>query len=65
MTLEEFAEIHGLEEEWLELRRECNEVVGQPDFWYREDLKNRAREIAVQASDMLKGTAKGKTNQPE
>jgi hypothetical protein len=65
MTLEEFAQIHGLNEEWLKLRRECNEVVAQPDFWYREDLKNRAREIAVKASDILKAAVKSKTNKPK
>ena len=53
MSLEEFARIHNLGPSWLELRRECDRVVARPDFWYRRELQNAARELAVKASEML------------
>lgn len=58
MSLEEFARIHRLAEGWLKLRSECNDVVGRPDFWYRKELQNAARELAVKASDILAAAVK-------
>ncbi|MFZ0661475.1 MAG: hypothetical protein WAM66_02185 [Acidobacteriaceae bacterium] len=63
MTLEEFARIHQLEERWLDLRRDCNEMVERPDFWYRKELQNTAREFAEKASDLL--TAAIKRDRPK
>ena len=59
MPLEEFARIHNLGPSWLELRRECDRIVARPDFWYRRELQNAARELAVKASDMLAAAMKG------
>ncbi len=53
MALEEFARIHNLDPNWVELRQECNGIAGRADFWYRRGLQNAARELAVTASDML------------
>lgn len=59
MSLEEFAQSHGLDPNWIELRIRCNQIVGQPDFWYRKDLRDSARELAVEASDILKAAHSG------
>lgn len=59
MTLEEFAQLHGLGLAWIELRHECNRIVAQPDFWYRKELRDSARELAVKASDLLAAAKKG------
>lgn len=53
MTLEDFAESHHLDPTWIELRRQCNHIVKQPDFWYRKELRDAARELAVKASNIL------------
>jgi len=53
MSLEEFARIHNLDPSWLELRRECDRIVARPDFWYRREIQNTARELAEKASDIL------------
>ncbi len=53
MTLEEFAKAHDLSERWLALRRECEALVSQPQYWYRPDMQNAARIPAVEASDIL------------
>lgn len=53
MTLEEFAKIHELPERWLLLRRECAALVRHPQYWYRPDMQNAARILAVEASDIL------------
>ncbi len=58
MSLEEFARIHNLDPTWLELRRECDRIVARPDFWYRRELQNAARDLAVKASDMLAAAMK-------
>jgi hypothetical protein len=56
MTLEAFAQAHNLPRRWLELRRRCEEIVRQPDFWYRTDLRQQASELAIQASNILDST---------
>lgn len=53
MSLEEFARIHNLDPNWVELRQKCNSIAGRADFWYRKEPQNAARELAVTASDML------------
>ncbi len=53
MTLEEFARAHQLPEHWLTLRRECEALVGHPQYWYRSDMQNAARILATGASDIL------------
>jgi len=53
MSLEEFAQIHHLDSSWIDLRHQCDQIVGRPDFWYRKELQSVARELAVKASDML------------
>jgi hypothetical protein len=52
-TIEEFASSHQLPARWLELRQICNRLVARADFWYRPDLRNEARQLAVEASDIL------------
>lgn len=56
MTLETFAQAHNLPGPWLELRRRCEDVVKQPDFWYRTDLRQQVSDFAVQASNILDQT---------
>lgn len=56
MTLEAFAQAHNLPPRWLELRRRCEDMVRQPDFWYRTDLRQQASALAIQASDILDST---------
>ena len=56
MTLEAFAQAHNLPHRWLELRRRCKDMVRQPDFWYRTDLRQQASTLAIQASDILDST---------
>ena len=56
MTLEMFAQAHNLPPRWLELRRRCEDMVRQPDFWYRTDLRQQASALAIQASDILDST---------
>jgi hypothetical protein len=56
MTLEAFAQAHNLPRRWLELRRRCEDMVRQPDFWYRTDLRQQASDLAIQASDILDST---------
>ena len=53
VTLHEYAEVHGLPQHWLELRQKCEELVRRSDFWYRPELKDDARRLAVEASDVL------------
>jgi len=53
MTLEAFAQAHDLPPRWLELRRACEELVRQDDFWYRPDLQQQASDLALQASNIL------------
>ncbi len=53
VTVHEYAQAHGLPPHWLELRRECDELVRRSDFWYRPELKDDARRLAVEASDLL------------
>lgn len=52
-TLEEFASKHRLPPRWLELRKACDRLVSQSDFWYRRDLRDQARQLAVEASDIF------------
>lgn len=53
MTLEQFADQHNLPNEWTVLRRECEAIVSDPQFWSRPDLQTEARKLAVEASDIL------------
>ncbi len=53
MTLEEFAATHGLPPQWVELRKQCEAIIRDPQFWSRPDLKDAARTLAQEASDML------------
>lgn len=53
MSLEEFARVHQLNAPWVALRSECNQIVARSDYWYRKDLQEMARKLAVKASDML------------
>lgn len=53
MTLHEFAEAHDLPRSWLELRNNCEQLVSRSDFWYRPQLQDQARQLAIKASDML------------
>ncbi len=53
MTLEEFARAHQLPERWLTLRRKCEALVRNPQYWYRLDMQNAARILATEASGIL------------
>ncbi len=53
-SLEQFAETHGLPEGWLSLRRDCEALARQPQFWSRPDLQDAARKLAIEASDILR-----------
>lgn len=53
MTLEAFAQAHSLPPVWLQLRRRCEEMVRQADFWYRTDLRQQVSDLAIQASNIL------------
>lgn len=53
MNLEEFARTHKLPDKWLSLRRECEALVSNPQYWYRRDMQNAARMLATDASDIL------------
>lgn len=53
MTLEQFTRAHQLPERWLSLRRKCEELVDDPQYWYRPDMQNAVRTLASDASDML------------
>lgn len=54
MSLEEFARLNQLPPRWLLLRRECNVLIGHPQFWYRRELQDRARKLATEASEILR-----------
>lgn len=58
MSLEEFARTHLLDSHWLNLRLECNRIVARPDFWYRRELQDAARQLAVAASNILASDTK-------
>lgn len=62
-TLEEFANQHRLPPRWLELRKACDRLTARADFWYRPELLDQARRLAVEASDILTATLK-QGNQP-
>ena len=57
-TIEEFASAHQLPSRWVELRKACSKLVGRADFWYRADLRDAARQLAVEASDILHSSHK-------
>jgi len=57
-TIEEFASEHQLPLRWVELRNTCDRLVERADFWYRADLRNAARPLAVEASDILLSSLK-------
>jgi len=58
MTLEAFAQARNLPHRWLELRRRCEDMVRQPDFWYRTDLRQQASSLAIRASNILDSSLK-------
>lgn len=60
MSLEEFARLNQLPPQWLLLRRECNVLVGDPQFWYRPDLQDQARKLAAEASKILRVCSSGR-----
>jgi hypothetical protein len=39
---------------WILLRRECNVLTGNPQFWYRRDLQDHTRKLATEASEILR-----------
>ncbi len=53
MTLEEFASAHQLPERWISLRCQCEVLTSDSNYWYRADMQNAARILAVEASDIL------------
>jgi hypothetical protein len=53
MTQEEFARVHHLPPRWLWLRRECESLIRNPEFWYKRELQEAARTLATEASDIL------------
>jgi hypothetical protein len=57
-TLEEFASKHRLPPRWLEVRKACNQLVKRADFWYQVGLRDAARRLAVEASDILRSALK-------
>jgi hypothetical protein len=57
-TIEEFAIAHQLPSRWVELRKDCSQLAGRADFWYRADLRDAARQLAVEASDILHSSHK-------
>lgn len=59
MSLEEFARLNQLPPRWLLLRRECNVLVGDPQFWYRPDLQDQASKLATEASEILRVYSSG------
>lgn len=63
MSLEQFAEMHGLPEAWLSLRRDCEALTRQPQFWSRSDLQDSARKLATEASNILREQRSDLTNQ--
>ena len=64
MSLEEFAQVHGLPEKWLLLRRRGEILVRDPQFWSRPDLQEAARKLATEASDILRQQPREHENQP-
>ena len=64
-TIEEFASEHQLPLRWVELRNTCNRLVERADFWYRADLRNAARPLAVEASDILLSSLKRRGRSPQ
>ena len=53
MSLEDFARSQKLPNHWLSLRRQCEALVSNPQYWYRPDMQNAARMLATEASDIL------------
>ncbi len=53
MSLEQVAQMHGLPERWLSLRRRCETLARHPQFWSRPDLQDAARKLATEASNVL------------
>jgi hypothetical protein len=64
-TIEEFASEHQLPLRWVELRNTCDRLVERADFWYRADLRNAARPLAVEASDILLSSLKRRGRSPQ
>lgn len=54
INLEEFARLNQLPPRWILLRRECNVLTGNPQFWYRRDLQDHARKLATEASEIFR-----------
>lgn len=52
-SVERFAAEYKLPPRWIELKRQMNLLVGKPDFWYQDELRDRARVLAGEASEIL------------
>jgi hypothetical protein len=63
MSLEQFAEVHGLPGRWLLLWRCCETLARHPQFWCRPDLQHAAQKIATEASDILREQRRDLGNQ--
>jgi hypothetical protein len=63
MSLEQFAEVHGLPARWLSLRRRGEALARHPQFWSRPELQEAARKLAMEASDILREQRYDRTNQ--
>lgn len=57
-SVEKFSAAHNLPPRWLELKEALRVLVGQPDFWYRGDLRDMARAMAGEASEILYSTTR-------
>ncbi len=62
-SLEQFADVHGLPERWLSLRRDCEALASHPQFWSRPELQDLARRLAKEASDILCEQQQKRANQ--
>ncbi len=54
VTLQEFADKHGLPRRWVALRRQCEAIITDPQYWSRPDLQDEVRRLATEASDILR-----------
>lgn len=52
-SVERFAAEHGLPPRWIEVKRQINRLVEKPDFWYQDELRDQARILAGEASEIL------------
>ncbi len=62
VSLEQFAEANGLPERWLSLRRDCEALARQPQFWSQPALQDAARKLATEASNILHEQRRNRAN---